>query len=342
MKKNIIKLLSISSLMIFFMFLGCENNDSLSDSVAIKSITPTDPYQGDVATLKGSGLENVNYVFVGLFDAAFTYNSGVISFKVPNAAPAGKNVVTMVVGDKTRITSEITVQIKPIPTIAVISPSAAAPGENVTITGTNLNNSTTIKVGGVAATVISATATKIVFTVPVVSNNTVASSIALTTTFGTVTSTSTFYASKNLLLNSELELGTGDSFTNWSKMNGGATMFATVVSGEFYSGRALKATGFGSVGGEWRTQFGADKSPTIIGAKYLVYMWIKGSTAAGSMRFSTNATGGAAYGGANTIGTDWKQVTFTFTANSVATGVVLDMGLKTDTYYIDNITMVTQ
>lgn len=342
MKNNIKKLVNLFAAIAIFMVVGCENNDSLSDRVSITEVKPIEQYQGDIATLQGKGLDKVNYVFVGAIDAPFTYAAGVISFKVPGATLPGKNIITLVIGDKDRVTSEINVLVRPVPTISVITPSAAAAGETVTIYGTNLNNSPSIKVGGVAATVVSSTASKLVFTVPVVANNKVASPIELTTTFGTVASTSTFYASKNLILNSELELGAGDNFTNWGKWNGGSAMFATSVAGESYYGRALKATGVGAVGGEWKTQFGADKSPTTIGAKYLVYMWIKGSTAAGSMRFSTSATGGAAYGGAITIGTNWKQVTFTFTANSDATAIVLDMGLKTDTYYVDNITMVAQ
>lgn len=340
MKKNIKIIVKFLMTLAIFMVVSCENSDSLSDQVSITEVKPLVQYQGDDVTIAGNGLDKVNYVFIGNFDAPFSYESGAITFKVPNGAPAGTNIVTLVIGDKVRVTSELKVLVKPIPTISVITPSAAAAGENVTIYGTNLNNNPSIKVSGVAATVVSSTDTKLVFTVPVVANNKVASPVVLTTTFGTVSPTSIFYASKNLVLNGELELGTGDNFTNWGKWNGGSLMFATTAAGESYYGRALKATGDGRA--EWRTQFGADKSPTTIGAKYLVYMWIKGSTTAGSMRFSTSATGGAAYGGNNTIGKDWKQVTFSFTANSDATAVVLDMGIKTDTYYVDNITMVAQ
>lgn len=340
MKKYINNLVKLVATLGIFMFLGCENNDSVEDQVAITQLQPIEQYQGDDAKIVGSGLDKVNYIFVGNFDAKFTYEAGEISFKVPVQAPAGINIVTLVVGDKKRVTTEMTVLIKPIPTISTVTPSAAAAGENVTIYGTNLNNSPSIKVGGVTATVVSSTNTKVVFTVPVVANNLVASQIELKTTFGTATPSSIFYASKNLILNSELELGTGDSFTNWSRVNGATLMVASTAANESYFGRALKATGDGRA--EWRTQFSSDRVATTVGAKYLVYMWIKGSTTAGSMRFSTSSTAAAIYGNNIAIGKEWKQVTFAFTANSTSTSIALDMGIKTDVYNVDNITMVAQ
>lgn len=338
MKNNIKKLLNLFAIIAFLMALSCENDDASSNSVTVSKVTPEVQYIQDTATLEGTGLDQVKYVFVGNYDAPFTISEGVISFVIPAGVKPGTNPITLVMDNNYRVTSSINVLVKPIPTLATITPSAAAAGENVTLYGTNLNNSPTIKVGGVTATVVSVTDTKLVFTVPVVSNNTISSTVVVTTTFGNASTTSTFYASKNLLLNSELELGTGDNFNNWGKWNGGAAMFATTANGESYYGRALKATGDGRA--EWRTQFASDQTPTTIGKKYLVFMWIKSSTTGGSMRFSTNASGGAAYGGNLTIDTAWKQVTFEFTANSATTAIALDMGLKTNTYFVDNITMV--
>lgn len=340
MKNNIKKLLNLFAIIAFLMALSCENDDSASNSVTVTTVNPKVQYIQDTATLEGTGLDQVKYVFIGNYDAPFTISEGVISFVIPAGVKPGTNPITLVIDNNYRVTSSIDVLIKPIPTLATITPSAAAAGENVTIYGTNLNNNPTIKVGGVAGTVVSATDTKLVFTVPTVTNNTVSSSVEVTTTFGKAAIASTFFASKNLLLNSELELGTGDNFNNWGKWNGGAAMFATTVADESYFGRALKATGDGRA--EWRTQFVSDQTPTTIGKKYLVFMWIKSPTTGGSMRFSTNASGGAAYGNAITIDTTWKQVTFEFTANSATTAIALDMGLKTNTYFVDNITMVAQ
>ncbi|SHF95329.1 IPT/TIG domain-containing protein [Flavobacterium fluvii] len=341
MKNNIKRLSKLFAVIAFFMALSCENDDS-SPSVTITKVNPAVQYIQSTATLEGTGLDQVKYVFVGNFDAPFTVSEGVISFTIPAGVTPGTNNITLVVDNNYRVTSSIDVLVKPIPTISTITPSAAAAGQNVTINGTNLNNNPVIKVAGVNATVVSATATKLVFTVPTVTNNTISSTVALTTTFGTVSTTSTFYASKNLLLNSELELGTGDNFDNWGKYNGGSAMFATSVVGEAYSGRALKVTGFGEATNQWKTQFVSDLVTTTIGTKYFVYMWIKGTTAGGSMRFSTNESGGAQYGGDQNIGTTWQQVTFTFTGKSPQTRISLDMGAKAVTYIVDNITMVAQ
>lgn len=341
MKNNIKKILNLFAVIALFAVVSCENDDS-SPNVTVTKVNPGIQYILDSATLEGTNLDQVKYVFVGNIDAPFTLNGGVITFVVPAGVKPGTNPITLVVDNDVRVSSSIDVLVKPIPTLTTITPSAAAAGENVTVYGENLNNSPTVTVGGVAATVVSADDSKVVFTVPVVANNKVSSTVEVTTKFGKVASTSIFYASKNLLLNSGLELGSGDNFDNWGKWNGGAAMFASTVASEVYSGRALKATGVGSVGGEWKTQFGSDAVTTTIGTKYLVYMWIKGATAGGNMRFSTNESAGAQYGGGIDIGTQWQQVRFEFTAKSTATKIVLDMGLKAVTYHVDNITMVAQ
>jgi len=341
MKNNIKKLLNLFAVIAFFTAVSCDDDNS-SPNVTVTKVNPGVQYIQDSATLEGTELDQVKYVFVGNIDAPFTLNGGVITFVVPAGVKPGTNPITLVVDNDMRVTSSIDVLVKPVPTLTTINPSAAAAGENVTVYGANLNNSPTVTVGGVAATVVSADDSKVVFTVPAVANNKVSSTVEVTTKFGKVATTSIFYASKNLLLNSGLELGAGDNFDNWGKWNGGTAMFASTVPSEVYSGRALKATGVGSVGGEWKTQFGSDEVTTTIGSKYLVYMWIKGATAGGNMRFSTNESAGAQYGGGIDIGTQWQQVRFEFTAKSAKTKIVLDMGLKAVTYHVDNITMVAQ
>lgn len=337
MKNNMKKLFSLFAIVASLLLVGCDNNDT-AESVSVLSVTPAEQYVQDYATIEGAGLGSVQYVFVGQAEASFTIENNILSFQIPTAATLGNNVVTLAMKDNYRVTTEIGVLKKPIPSIYQVTPSAAAAGENVTIYGEFLDYAPQVSVGGVAATVVSSDSEKLVFTVPVVSNNTLSSNIEVITTFGSAASTSTFYASKNLILNSELELGGGDDFTNWGKWNGGAAMFATSASGESYYGRALKATGDGR--DAWRTQFVSDAVNTTIGSRYLVFMWIKGETGTGNMRFSTNASGGAAYGGNLNISTQWQQVTFEFTANSAQTRVVLDMGATATTFFVDNITMV--
>lgn len=336
MKNSIKKLLNFCAVILLAATYGCDANDDATNEVSVTKVFPEIQYMADPATLEGSGLDQVKYVFVGNFDAPFTYSEGIITFIVPASATPGTNKITLVMNDNYRVTSTIDVMIKPIPTVTTITPSAAAAGENVTLYGTNLNNSATVKVGGVNATVVSATATKLVFTVPTVSNNTRSAAVVVTTTFGTASPASIFYASKNLILNSELEVGVGDVFDSWSKFNGATFLVATSVKDESYYGRALKATGDGRA--PWRTQFVSSFAPTVVGRKYLVFMWIRSTAANGSIRFSTDPS--PIYGNDITIGTDWRQVTFEFTANAALTRIALDMGSKTNVYFVDNVTMV--
>lgn len=342
MKNHIKKLFNFFAAIALIIVSSCETDDA-AQVVSVAKVSPEVQYMGDPATLEGQGLDRVKYVFVGNLDAKFTYSEGIITFIVPERAVAGTNVITLVMEDNYRVTSTIDVLVKPIPTVTTITPSAAAAGQNVTLVGTNLNFNTTVKVGDVNATVVSATDTRIVFTVPTITNSTRNTPVTVTTTFGSASPISLFYPTTNLLLNSELELGTGDSFTNWARNNG--VMLSTTTAGETYFGRALRANGDGrSLTQQWRTQLISDRVNTIVGRRYLVFMWIRSTTANGSIRFSTAVTGGGSnnFGGDITIGTDWRQVTFEFTASSAITQISLDMGARTNVYFVDNITMVIQ
>jgi hypothetical protein len=340
MKKYIKKLYASLAIFAMIITVGCTNDDLTSSGVSITKVNPTAIFPSETITVEGTGFEKVEHVFVGSIEADYQVEGANLVVTVPTTSVVGVNTITLIMPNNYRVTAEVEVLLRPIPVVATISPSAAAPGKNITLRGINLNNLKTVTIGGIAATVVSSTATQLVVTVPTGVVSTVSVPIVVVTAGGTATSTSTFYASENLLLNSELELGTGDEFTNWGKWNGGSAMFATSAAGESYTGRALKATGAGSVGGEWKTQFGSDGVATSIGGKYIVYMWIKGASAGGNIRFSTNESAGSQYGGGIDISTEWKQVKFEFTATSASTKIVLDMGLKAVTYFIDNITMV--
>ncbi|MDQ5929259.1 MAG: hypothetical protein QG594_1037 [Bacteroidota bacterium] len=143
---------------------------------------------------------------------------------------------------------------------------------------------------------------------------------------------------QNLLLNSGLEAGTGDSFTNWTRSAGTANLTAETT--QIHGGvRGLKAVSMGT--NEWDVQFQSDAIATVIGTSYEVTFWIKSVGGASTMRVSTVSTGGNAYGAATTIGTTWQLATYAFIANSTATKINFDLGKSTDTFYIDDIEMYT-
>jgi GH35 family endo-1,4-beta-xylanase len=149
---------------------------------------------------------------------------------------------------------------------------------------------------------------------------------------------------QNLIPNHGFELGTGDAFTNWSKPNGGSSLFQTTSAGEFRSGsRALKAVVTGTQGNApepWSVQMVADAVPTVIGTSYTFKLWVK-ATAAGTgvIRFSTNPYPDptADYSpGFYDVTTGWTQLTWTFVAMKSTTKMVLDLGKNVNTYFIDD------
>ncbi len=138
---------------------------------------------------------------------------------------------------------------------------------------------------------------------------------------------------QNILLNSGLELGDGNNFENWGMWNGADRMSAE--STNIHGGsRALKVVN-PAAGNSWDSQFVSDPTPTVVGKEYIASMWVKGDAV--TVRFSTNANAGALYGSDFFITSEWKQVTWEFTANDASTRLVLDMGVSKGTFYVDDI-----
>ncbi len=141
----------------------------------------------------------------------------------------------------------------------------------------------------------------------------------------------------NILLNGELELGDGDDFTNWSKFNGAERMTAETAD-VFEGSRAMKVMNEVD-GNPWETQLASDAVTTEIDAQYTASVWIKGDD--GTIRFSTNAQlGNEQYAGDFTVTADWTQYTWTFTATTEQTTLVLDMGSTLANYIVDGIALV--
>lgn len=140
----------------------------------------------------------------------------------------------------------------------------------------------------------------------------------------------------DFILNGNLEAGTGDTFTNWSKYNGAANLTAETV--EVHGGvRALKAVSTGA--NEYNVQLVSDAMNLVVGRNYTASMWIKASAAGSTVRFSTTAAS-ANYGPNTTIGATWQQISYTFAAKSPSTQLNLDLGKSTTTFYIDDITFI--
>lgn len=143
-------------------------------------------------------------------------------------------------------------------------------------------------------------------------------------------------SSSDFILNGNLEAGTGDIFTNWSKYNGAANLTAEAV--EVHGGaRGLKAISTGTA--EYNVQLVSDVMTLVVGRTYTASMWIKAVTGGNTVRFSTTATS-ANYGPNTTIGTTWQKISYSFAAKNTSTRLNLDLGKSTDTFYIDDISFI--
>lgn len=147
------------------------------------------------------------------------------------------------------------------------------------------------------------------------------------------------------LANPGFEAGNATSFNNWAVYNSGnpaGTSTITVGSGanEVRTGtrsmKIINPTGY--PGNQWRVQIASDLYNTVNGREYVFSYWVKAATAGGSIRLSTQTSGGgsAQYQGDQNIGTTFQQITWTFTANSPQTRVLFDAGQAANTYYIDD------
>lgn len=145
------------------------------------------------------------------------------------------------------------------------------------------------------------------------------------------------------------ELITNGGFENglsgWSTFNtGNPAGSATITTG---SGSSEIRTGNGSMkvinptaypGSQWRVQVSSASFATTVGKQYTISYWVKAQSPNGSIRISTGPTN-AQYQGDQTIGTNWQNVNFTFTAQIASTTFLFDMGQAANTYYIDDVSV---
>jgi len=141
----------------------------------------------------------------------------------------------------------------------------------------------------------------------------------------------------NVLANGSFEAGSGSSFTNWSAYNGGTSFSSGSGASEVRTGsRSLKVT-VAANGEPYNVQLASDLFTTTVGTTYTMTFYIKASAAGGKMRISTGTT--AQYSADYNTTTDWAPYTYSFAAKDAQTRVLIDIGSKANTYYIDDITV---
>ncbi len=337
----------LAFLSFFILFItACEEELEVGPTVTITSVDPGAAFLGDQVTLQGDNLNTVQNLFVGDKGAEIvSRNQTSLTFTVPTNAAPGPNVLTLAMLNNYRVTAELEVMTRPIPSIFGLSTNAAAPGEEVTIAGMNLDMLTSVTFGGIEANVVSATNAELVVVVPDGPPLNTAAVIELMTSEITETYADTFFVGTNYAANGGLDAGSGDDFAGWEKLNGGAGL--TSVSGEdAYFGRAVRVVGAANPDQPWRTQFATALTPLNFGSEYTMMMWVKGEAPGAQMRISASRFDGNGadyfYGETKEIPTEWTQISWTFevTNDLPEHSVVLDMGFTDIPFVIDNIVLV--
>jgi len=308
--------------------------------------------------INGTKLQNVDRVFIGndvVRSALFvSQTESQIVLNVPTSVTLGMKDVLVVFPGPDRAYEEI--EVVPFQAMTSILPGSAAEGETVTLLGVNFDIVTSVKVGDVAATIVSQTPTMLKFTMPAGATT---GRVFLTSNAGVAKSGADLVAcsaaptsvdcTDGLNLNDGFELGSGDNFDNWSKFNGGGFMVQTTAANEVYRGaRALKVVRDGSLGtGEWRIQLASDAVATDAGASYTVYMWARASAAGGALRVSTSPD--AKYTANQNVTTAWQRLAFTFSPgggnaiNTTSTQIVLDFNgnnTAVTQFFIDDVKLI--
>jgi uncharacterized lipoprotein YehR (DUF1307 family) len=345
--------------------ISCNNDDAITYSMAdvssrITGFNNSKTGPGAELTLNGSQLGNVQRIFIGnvsiLKREFISHTESSVTFNVPTNTVVNttgeKSKVLIVFSGSERAFSEI--EVIPFQAIGSFLPHSAAVGETVTLFGVNFDLVTSVKLGDISADITSQTPTLLKFTMPEGAST---GKITLVSEAGNSSSATNLVACSGspnapdcataLNLNSGLELGDGDDFTNWGKWNGGVYQVATTVPGEYYRGsRALKVIRDGSLAsGQWRIQFVSDPVETEIGASYTVYVWARAAVANAGFRVSLNPDTGF-YPGDVAVTTAWQQFSFVVPGERIqneATRFVLDLnGTNTavTTFYIDDIKVI--
>ena len=346
MKNRILYILGLFALTPLLFLTGCNDELEIGPTVTISSITPGSAYGGDAITIQGENLNTVDAVFVGDKHAndIQSMSESSITFIVPRTAAVGQSTITLAMANNYRVTSDnFEVLLRPVPEIYAISPSGAAPGEEVTIAGVNLDILTSVTVGGVAANTVSATSSRLVITVPdgLPLNST--TEIEVATQEASAVSTSIFYVGNNKIANSDFELGSGDDFDSWDKFNGGDQM-TEVTGGDAYFGRSMRVVG--AAANPWNTQLASAPMELNFGSEYTAVLWAKAEAAGAQMRVSASQYDGNGadyfYGETVDIPTEWTQLSWTFTVGKdlETHRFILDMGMTNVPFLIDNVTLI--
>lgn len=139
---------------------------AINDTPPVPTITLTNPVSGGPGTsvrVTGTNLDTVTSVTFGGVPANITDRG--FSWVVATA-PAGLAGSQPVVVTNPYGTAQTTFAYPSPPTITNITPASGNPGDRITLTGTNLDTTTSVTVAGINAPIIARTATSLGFNAP--------------------------------------------------------------------------------------------------------------------------------------------------------------------------------
>lgn len=167
MKSRILICLTLVSCMLF---LSRCKDDNVAPAIVIESVTPIEGHYGDEVTISGqhfdSNSSNFQISFNGKPATIISATNTEVKVTVPTDATSGKILLTSN-GRSGESTHDFVVLIPPV--ITSFSPEAGGIGYNVTLTGSNfatLVDQNVVTVNGVPASVMSASSTQLVITIP--------------------------------------------------------------------------------------------------------------------------------------------------------------------------------
>ncbi len=173
----------------------------------IASVNPGTAFPGDVITIKGINFSAVSSVTFGSTPAVYTItDSTKLNVTVPDVSSA--NQLITVSAPTGSDTVSFTVDLSPV--ITSIAPSAAHPGDLITVTGVRFTGATSVQLGSTDVTFTLVSDTQLTFTVPTSASS---GAISITTPNGTGTSSTSLS-----ILQSGLALPIYDDAvtTNWT------------------------------------------------------------------------------------------------------------------------------
>jgi hypothetical protein len=221
------------------------NATGVAAEPAISSFTPTTGVQGTSVTINGTGFTGATAVYFGEQAAAsFTVNSNTKITAVTGAGSSGNVRVVTAGGDLLRGWFTF---IPPAPTIASFTPTTAANGATVTVTGTNFTEVTSVQFGNTPAytfTVNSSTS----ITATILGGAT--GNVAVTTPGGTITLGNFTYLNPPLF----------DAFTPASA----ASADTVILKGKYLTG--ITQVSFGGVAAAFFTIRNDGEIAAVVGA----------------------------------------------------------------------------